>query len=65
MQSSRKNTVTLDSENGYKFAFNKNDGSRRYFQQSKRGLYYFTVHGDNIDKFNKTDENQNTIFNTV
>jgi len=57
----------FNSENGNKFVVHKKDGSKRYFQQSKRCLYYFTVRDYNIKKLKikKTDENHNTIFNTV
>jgi len=59
-----KYRVTIDSENGNKFVVHKKFGSKRYFQQSKKCLYYFTVCDDNIKKLKikTTDENQNTIF---
>jgi len=40
--------VTFKGENENKFVVHKKDGSKSYFQQSKRGLHYFTIHEDNI-----------------
>ena len=45
-----KYRITFDSDNGNKVVVYKKDGSKKFFKQSKRGLYYFKASGDTIEK---------------
>jgi hypothetical protein len=57
--------VTFDSEKGNEFHVHKQDGTKRIFQQSKRGLYYLDTQAAGVALINTAEDPEVALINTV